>query len=339
MHRVLIGKRMAFLEPAERRLGEHVELVYAPSPLEDGLIPCVSEMSAIVAGRGVKVTAAVIRNAPQLRIVATPTAGYDEIDVDAATNAGVVVVANTGVAPRPVAEFAVGLIVGLGRRIVKADRDLHQEKSWAIRPRYADATLDEGADLSSCTVGIVGVGQIGSLTARICRDGLAMRVLGFDPYLSAERARDIGVEPVASVHDLARESDFVVLHAQLTPETRHLINREILGLMKPSAFLVNCARGEMVDEAALIEALSAKRIAGAALDVFEREPLEPSNPLLSMDNVILTPHIAGVTVQGDVLRATQVADRVLDVLAGRKPEGLINPDAWPKLEVRLKGKD
>lgn len=333
--RVLIGKRMAFLERAERALSKAVELVYAPTPSVSDLVASASDVHGIVAGKGVPITAEVIAAASRLKVIATPTAGYDEIDVAAATAAGVAVLANTGVAPRTVAEFTAGLVIALGRRIVRADRALHTQKNWAVRPQFADARLDEGVELTSCTAGIVGVGQIGSATARILHYALGMRVIGLDPYLSDERAAALGIERAADLKALARASDFLILHTMLTPETRGMIDAAVFAEMQPTAFLVNVARGEVVDEPAMIAALQAGRIAGAALDVFAQEPLPSTSPLFEMENVILSPHIAGVTVQGDERRADELAERLLGVLAGTQPAGMVNPEAWPGVLARL----
>jgi phosphoglycerate dehydrogenase-like enzyme len=261
--------------------------------------------------------------------------GFDKIDVAAATEAGVAVIANTGLAPDTVAEFALGLMVALARRIVKSDRDLHQKKDWSTRAAYLDPALDMGTDLHGAAIGLVGLGSIGTSVARLCRSAFSARILACDPFVDPEKMLAQGVEKRENLIDMVREVDFLSIHVALTGETRHLIDETILRAMKPGAYLINCARGEVVDEKALIKALQNNWIRGAAIDVLEEEPLNPGNPLLSLPNVIVTPHIAGITVQSSVQRGEETARRILDFFAGKKPQGLVNPDVWPGYLQRI----
>jgi phosphoglycerate dehydrogenase-like enzyme len=265
-----------------------------------------------------------------LQVIATPQVGFDKIDVAAATKAGVAVIANTGLAPDTVAEFALGLMIALARRIVQSDRDLHQKKDWSVRARYADPALDLGIDLQGATIGLVGLGYIGSSVARLCRGAFSARILAYDPFINRETMLARGAEKRNNLIDMVREADILSLHVALTDDTRHLVNETILRSMKPGAFLINCARGEVVDEKALAIAIRNNWIRGAAIDVIEEEPLKPENPLLSMSNVIITPHIAGISVQSSSQRGEEIAKRILDIFSGNKPQGLVNPDVWPK---------
>jgi D-3-phosphoglycerate dehydrogenase len=183
-----------------------------------------------------------------------------------------------------------------------------------------------GIDLLGKTLGLVGVGRIGGRLAEICRAAFRMRVLAFDPYVSAERARELGVERVESLEPLLREADVVSIHAPLTPETRHVVGAAELAQMKRTAFLINCARGGLVDEAALAQALEAGAIAGAGIDTFDQEPPDPANALLHLPSCVVTPHVAGASQQARVETSRMVAEEVLRVLRGLPPRHSYNPE-------------
>jgi len=285
------------------------------------------------------VSAAVIAAGPRLRVIGTPQVGYDRIDVAAATAAGIPVISSQGLAATAVAEFALGLMISLSRKIDAADSDLRSEQGWKTRKTYAEPDLQLGREVRGSTVGIAGLGMIGSELARMTQAALNCRVLGFDPMVSATEMQSKGVQKRENLAEMAAEVDFLVLHVPLTPETRHIVNAEVLGAMKPTAFVLNVARGGVVDEEALVEALREGTIAGAALDVFEKEPLQSDSPLFQAPNLILTPHIAGVTHEWNVQRATAFAERVLQVFAGERPGGLANPDVWPAFGSRVKALD
>jgi D-3-phosphoglycerate dehydrogenase len=333
--RACMKKRLLFTRPLklakeiETELSQRFEIVLSPGSAEKEILPLAGDVHGIIA-HGASVTARVIEAAPLLQVIATPQVGFDKIDVAAATLARVAVIANTGLAPETVAEFTVGLMLALTRRIVKSDRDLRQKKDWSIRAKYIDPTMDLGRDLHGASIGLVGFGHIGSAVARLCRAAFSARVLAFDPFIGREAMLAQGVEKKENLIDLAAEVDVLSLHLALTTATRHLIDESVLEAMRPGAFLVNSARGEVMDEKALIEALKNGRIGGAALDVLEEEPLDPANPLLDMPNVIVTPHIAGISVQSSLQRGDEIVRRVLDFFSGKKPQGLVNPEAWPR---------
>jgi len=327
--KVLLTRPLQIMKQTEEALAQELDIVLSPGATERDILPLVRDVHGIIA-HGTTITEKVIQSAPLLQVIATPQVGFDKIDVAAATKAGVAVIANYGLAPDTVAEFTLGLIIALARRIVKSDRDLHQKKDWAVRAAYVDVALDMGIDLRGATIGLVGFGFIGSSVARLCRAALSARILTYDPFVNREKMLAQGVEKRDSLIEMAREVDFLSLHVALTDDTRHLINGTILRAMKPGAYLINCARGEVVDEKALIMALQNNWIRGAATDVLEEEPLDPNNPLLAMKNVIITPHIAGITVQSSLLRVEEIAKRILDIFAGKKPQGLVNPDVWPR---------
>jgi phosphoglycerate dehydrogenase-like enzyme len=261
-------------------------------------------------------TERVFRSAPDLRIVSRWGVGYDAVDVTAATRHGVAVCTAVGANHEAVADYAVGLMCAL-RRGLFANHRLITAGQWRTEFRPG---------LWRATVGIVGLGRIGRAVARRCR-GFEMRILASEPVPDLAFVQDHGIELV-SLEDLLRQADLVTLHCPANPETQHLINRERLALMKPTAQLVNTARGQVLDEAAVYEALTAGRLAGAGLDVFEREPLTAS-PLFGLDNVILSPHVAGLDFTSEAAMANRAIDSILAVRQGQLPpkECLLNPEA------------
>ena len=276
-----------------------------------------------------------VHSAPLLEVIATPQVGFDKIDLAAATAANIPVVSNAGLAPGTVAEFTLGLMIALARCIVRADHDLRRLKSWSARTLYTDASQGLSSDIHGATIGLVGFGSIGRTLAGMVQAAFSARVLAYDPFVNRENMAARQVEKREDLLSMVREADFLSLHVALNDRTRHLIDETVLRAMKPRAFLINCARGEVVDEKALIKALQENWIAGAATDVFEEEPVNPQNPLLSLPNVIVTPHIAGISVQSSRERGVQIVKRLLQTLAGTKPEGLVNPEVWEKYLQKL----
>jgi phosphoglycerate dehydrogenase-like enzyme len=261
-------------------------------------------------------TARVFARAPDLRIVARWGVGYDAIDVAAATRHRVAVCTAVGGNHEAVADYAVALMCALQRGLLPNHR-LITHGLWRTEFRPS---------LWRATVGIVGLGRIGRAVARRCR-GFEMRILACEPAPDVVFVHEHGIE-LTSLEDLLRRADLVTLHCPASPETRHLINRERLALMSPTAYLINTARGALIDEAALYEALTTGRLAGAGLDVFEREPL-PASPLFALDNVLLSPHVAGVDRTSEVGMANVAIDAILAVRRGEVPAAacLLNPEA------------
>jgi D-3-phosphoglycerate dehydrogenase / 2-oxoglutarate reductase len=261
-------------------------------------------------------TERVFAAAPQLKVVARMGVGHDQIDVGAATRHGVAIAMAFGTNHEAVADHAFALMAALGNRVL----GFHSQVlagAWGGRFQLG---------LWRTTVGIIGLGRIGRALARRCR-GFDMRILAYDIAPDAAYAQAHGIELV-DLETLFKDADFVSVHAPLTPETHKIVGRQHLALMKPSAFLINTARGGLVDEAALCEALIAGKIAGAGLDVFEVEPLPEDSPLRRMDHVVLTPHCAGGSVEAVVAMANRAVDNILAVRDGRRPsEGVLNPEA------------
>jgi D-3-phosphoglycerate dehydrogenase / 2-oxoglutarate reductase len=331
--KILLSKPLSMPEEAEKALKEKANVIISPDVSEKAMLPLVRDVQGIIA-HGAGVTRKMIQAAPLLQVVCTPQVGFDKIDLAAATEAGIPVVTNAGLTPGTVAEFTLGLMIALSRRMAKSNYELRQSKDWlAVRAPYV--TRDMGFELQETTIGLAGLGSIGLAVAALMQRAFAMKVLAYDPFVSKEKMASFKVEKRDSLLDLARESDFLSLHVILTEKTRNLINEEVLRTMKPGAYLINCARGEIVDEKALVKALHEKWIAGAATDVLEEEPLNPQNPLLSLPNIIITPHIAGISVQSSAERGAEAVRRLLKAFSGEKPMGLANPEVWEKYRSKF----
>lgn len=264
---------------------------------------------------------ALIARCPTLLAVCSAGAGYDVIDVDACARAGIAVCNNSGPGAEAVAEHALGFMLDLAKKITVSDRVLRSGP-------LSDRQSLRGSQLLGKTLGVVGLGAIGGRLVELCAP-LAMEVLVFDPYLDDAAARTRGVQRV-SLGELLERSDFVQVTCPLTTETRGLIGRTQFAAMKPTAFFITTARGPVHDEAALFDALVNGRIAGAGLDVFHEEPPRQDNPLLRLDNVVATPHTAGITVEAARDIAVATATQWQTIFEGRIPPRLLNPDVWPR---------
>lgn len=305
-------------------LREMAEIVYPPyhgrNLTEDELIEGLAGMDAVVAADECY-TERVLASTDRLKIIARDGEGINAIDLAAATRQGVLV-ANAPVVSEATANLAMGLIICLVRKILAGDR--------AIRSgNYSDRAKFLCPDLEDKAIGIVGLGKIGRRMVKRVHS-FSMRALACSPSCSEEQAREIGVE-LMELEPLLRQSDIVSLHVPLTPQNYHLIGAAQLAMMKRGAYLVNTCRGSIVDERALVEALQSGHLAGAALDVYETEPPDPSNPLFKMDNVVLTPHVGGDTSDTMIKAIQTVVTNILEWLRGNPPPNLCNPEAW-KLE-------
>lgn len=261
------------------------------------------------------ITPTLLEQLPDLQIVAVHGAGVDQVDVDACTDHGVLVTNAPGANADSVAELTLGLMIGLARQIPQSAWRVHNEKVWG-EARHT------GSELRGKTLGLVAVGQIGRRVALLCK-AFGMKVCAYDPGLTAKEMRALGVRPV-KLDALLAESDYVSLHAPHLPETHHLIDRKAIAKMKKGAFLVNVARGPLVDEAAMAMALKSGKLSGAALDVLEGEPPDPKIPIFDAPNILLTPHMAGST--GECLEriAGTAATEIARVLQGKRPRYRLN---------------
>ena len=283
----------------------------------------IAAAEAIVV-RVFRIDDALLQGAPRLKLVAKHGSGVDNIDIPAASQHGVLVCNTPGGAnSTSVAEGAVTLMLATLRQVRAMDacvRGNRFNERWTL-------SLHE---LWGKTLGLVGCGQIARVTARICGAGFNMQVLAYDPFVGAAEMAKAGAVKVESLTELAARADVVSVHAPLGQATHHLVSAAVLAAMRPHAIIVNTSRGGLIDEAALIRALQERRIGGAGLDVFEQEPPRPDNPLFAMDNVVLSPHVAGVTE--DALRgmAMSVAEVIDNVFAGHRPPTLLNADLWER---------
>jgi D-3-phosphoglycerate dehydrogenase / 2-oxoglutarate reductase len=262
-----------------------------------------------------------VNRCEHLLAVCSAGAGYDVIDVEACTRAGIAVCNNSGPGAEAVAEHALGFMLDLAKKITVADRVL---RAGAL----GDRMVLRGNQLLGKTLGVVGLGAIGGRLVELCAP-FGMEVLVFDPYLDETTAAARGVQR-ASLLDLLERADFVQVTCPLTAETQGLIGKDQFAAMKPTAFFITTARGPIHDEAALRDALVGGGIAGAGLDVFHDEPPRPDNPLLHLDNVVATPHTAGITVEAVRDIAVATATQWKAIFDGRMPPRLLNPDVWPR---------
>jgi D-3-phosphoglycerate dehydrogenase / 2-oxoglutarate reductase len=273
------------------------------------------------------VDAALIARMPDALVVSTNGVGYDTVDVKACTDAGILVVNQAGGNREAVAEHALGMLITLSKRIAETNQAMR-------RARLTDRVAYMGNDVHGKTIGIIGLGHVGSRLAQMCRGLFAMRVLAYDPYLTAQMCDQHGAEKVA-LDDLMRGSDYVSINCPLTAETRGMVGAAQIALMAPHAYLISTARGHIHDEAALAQALRRKAIAGAGLDVWATEPPPSDHPLLQFDNVLASPHTAGVTRETRFNMGKIAAEQILDALDGRPVARQVNPEVWPLYAQRF----
>jgi D-3-phosphoglycerate dehydrogenase / 2-oxoglutarate reductase len=303
--RILVAERLA---PAGLELLATVgEVVDGASLDRSALLDAVTDVDALVVRSATQVDAELIARADSLRVIGRAGVGVDNVDVAAATRRGILVCNAPQSNIVSAAEHSVALLLAIARNVPQAHAAL-VEGRWE-RSRFG------GVELDGKTLGVLGFGRIGQLVAARAR-GLGMRILAFDPHVTRERFRELGATSAASVDEVLESSDFITLHLPLTAETHHLISHEALARMRPDARLINAARGSLVDTAALVDALKRGAIGGAALDVFEQEPLPADSPLLGLANVVVTPHLAASTTEAQDRAGVQVAEQVVAALNG-----------------------
>ena len=272
-----------------------------------------------------QIDASVIAGAPRLRVISNLGVGVDNIDLEAATRAGIAVGHTPGVLTDATADLAFGLLMAAARRIAEADRHVRAGK-WRT---WGPMTM-LGHDVHSSTLGLIGFGAIGQAMARRAM-GFGMRVLYLKhPARSRKLPRDARLAVGVSLNSLLAQSDYVSIHVPLTAKTHHMIGAREFALMKPGAILINTARGAVVDQAAMLAALKSGRLAGAGLDVTDPEPIARRDPLLQLNNVVITPHIGSASINARARMAAIAVDNILDVFAGRMPRWCANP------QVRLR---
>jgi len=259
----------------------------------------------------------------QLKVISNYAVGYNNIDVKAANERGIAIGNTPGVLTETTADCAWALLMACARRIVEADKFLRAGKWKSWEPK-----LMLGTDVYGKTMGIIGLGRIGTAVARRA-NGFNMKILAATPRIDTPNAREVGAE-IVPLERLLKESDFISIHVPLTEDTKGMIGEKELAMMKKGAYLINTARGDVVDEKALIKALKEGRIAGAGLDVYEKEPIEHDNELIKMDNVVAVPHIGSASTETRGSMSDIAAENLLAVLEGRKPVSCVNPEVLKK---------
>ncbi len=302
------------------------EIVEVPAKTEEEFIAAARDADAVIA-RNRRITANIIRGLRNVKVIGLGSVGADTVDVDAATEAGIVVTNVPDVFIDEVADHTMAMFLAAHRRL----RLMHQmtvEGKWAQgRPHFKDIPR-----LFGQTMGLISFGNVAKAVARRCH-AFGLRVVSYDPYLSELEMTSANVEPLTSLADLCRRSDFVSMHAPYNAETHHLMSEREFRAMKKSALFINNGRGPTVDEKALIRALKEGWIAGAALDVFEQEPVDTENPLLHMENVIVTPHIASATARMAPETRRRLGREIATVLQGKWPRSAVNPGVLPKTDL------
>ena len=298
-------------------LAAEAEVVVASNRNEETILAMVEDFDALI-NRTTVIGKEIIEKGTKLKVIGAHGVGVNLIDVDTASQKDILVLNAPGANSRAVAEFAVSMMLALTRNLITADYAQRVERRYDVRDQFY------GNDLENKTLGIIGMGHVGKKLAKICSVGFDMKVMGYDPYVSKEDLAKINVGKADDIETILKEADFVSLNCPFTKEVENLINAKKIELMKPTAFLINCARAQIVVEQDLIKALKSKRIAGYATDVFWEEPPSADSPLFDAPNVIATPHIAAFSHQSSDLVSKTIATDVLRVLRGEKPINLFN---------------
>jgi D-3-phosphoglycerate dehydrogenase len=318
MKKVLLSQ---VINPAGMKvLKGKVELVILADTTVETIKKMVVDVEGIILRTNIKVTREIIEAAPYLKIISRTGAGVDNVDVAVATEKGILVCDTPGVNSNSVAEQTLAILLGLAKQLKIMDKAVG-EGNWKIR------NAGKAVDIEGKTLGLIGIGRIGSLVAYKCRQAFNMKVIAYDPYVKQAE----GIELCSNLDQVFKKADFISIHVPYMEQTHHLVNAKLLNLMKPDAYLINTSRGPLVDEKALIEVLEEGSIAGAGLDVFEKEPPSTDNPLLRFNNVILTPHSSALSRECVMKVHITAAQAVVDFLEGRQPKYIYN-----KKELQLK---
>uniref|UniRef100_A0A7V4JQD7 D-3-phosphoglycerate dehydrogenase n=1 Tax=Thermodesulfobacterium geofontis TaxID=1295609 RepID=A0A7V4JQD7_9BACT len=301
---------------------EGLEVVYKPGLSYEELLEIIPQFDALVIRSATKVTKEVIEKAKNLKVIGRAGTGLDNVDLQAANEKGIVVMNVPGGNTLSAAEHTLALLFAIARNIPQAVICLKEGK-WEKKKFM-------GVELNNKVLGIIGLGRIGSIVADRAL-GMKMKVIAYDPYISPETAEKKGVELV-SLEELYKRSDFITIHTPLTKETYHLIDEKAFSMMKDGVYIINCARGGIIDEEALYKAMVSGKVAGAALDVFEKEPVDPNHPLLSLENFIGTPHLGASTIEAQKIVAIEIAKQIVDYLFKGIIRNAVNVPSLP-LEI------
>ena len=319
MKRILVNKPIH--EDAIALLSQELEVLTPFKASRDEIMEMLPDVQAIILCAGMKMDAEAIDAAASLEVLGRHGAGLDIVDIPAATAKGIPVVFTPLGPTESTAEHAFMLMMAVARKLTYLDRSV-RGGSFHVRD------LVVGTELQGKKAGVVGFGNIGRRFAELCRDAFQMEIHAYDPFIDAQKITDWGAIAEKSVVEMAGKVDFLSLHIPATPDTHHIVNAKVLDALGVNGYLINCSRGPVTDEQALVQALQENRIAGAALDVFDPEPPKADNPLFAMDNVVLTPHLASFTEEGRQRMGLMVAEGVLNVLRGETPRYLANPEVY-----------
>jgi D-3-phosphoglycerate dehydrogenase len=315
MKKVLIAQKIP--EEAINILKGVAEIVVSQEGNMDELKGLLKDSTAVILGSSIKFTDDFMDIAPGLKVISRTGSGVDNVDVKSATARGILVLNTPEANSISVAEHVVALIAAISKQLFFLDQEVRKGNFKVARRLYLPVEID------GKTLGLIGCGRIGKLVARKCINAFNMNILGYDPYLNTAPE---SIELVSEIEEVFKKADYISLHIPLMEKTRNLIGERLLSLMKPSAYLINAARGGIVDEEALARKLKNKEIAGAAFDVFSPEPPEAANKLLGLSNIILTPHSAALTRECVIRVAVEAATGVADYLKGDTPRFVFNKE-------------
>lgn len=318
--RVLVSDKLAEAGLKVLREAPDVDLEFRPGMSEDELCNVIADYDGLVIRSATQVTPRVIEAAEKLRVIGRAGIGVDNVDIPAASRRGIVVMNTPTGNSVTTAEHALALLAALARKIPQAVASM-RDGQW-------EKTKFQGREIAFKTLGIVGLGNIGRIVADRAH-GLKMKVIGVDPVMSSDRAAELGIELV-ELDELLERADFITVHAPLTPETKDMFDDEAFDKMKSDALLINAARGGIVDENALLRAIEAKKIAGAALDVFSEEPIDADSPLLSLENVLCTPHLGASTSEAQERVAVEIGEQVIAYLQRGIVRNAVNVPTLPE---------
>ena len=319
MRKVLLTKK---LNETNARLFEgipDIELVTIPDGDQALFEQHMEDAEAILLSTAYKMTRDIIFNARNLKVISRTGVGVDNVDVSAATEQGVLVLNTPQANSVSVAEHTVAMIIAISKQLLMYDSEL-RAGNFKIR------RTNKAVDMDGKTLGLIGCGRIGRFAANKCRAAFGMQVIGYDPYITEAE----GITLYKDIEEVFKRADYISLHIPLTPETKNLVGERLLSLMKPTAYIINTARGGIIDEYALAQKLKNEEIAGAALDVLESEPPAADNPLLELKNVILTPHTAALTKECSARVAYEAALGIADYLKGSTPKFVFNKELLKK---------
>lgn len=322
MMKILVSDKIAAEGVEILKGGGEFEVDNKPGISPDELADIIGNYDALAIRSATKVTADIIAKAKNLKVIGRAGVGVDNVDVEAATQRGIIVMNTPGGNTISTAEHSFSMLMALARNVPQASADLH--KGLWEKKKYT------GVELFGKTLGIIGLGRIGG---EVAKRALAfnMKVIAYEPFKSPEILNKMGIE-AATPEEIFKNADFITVHSPLNNETRHIINEEAFAVMKKGVRIINCARGGIVDEAALVKAIESGKVAGAALDVFEKEPLPTDSPLINYANIILTPHLGAATTEAQENVALQVAEQIVDYLKNGTIKNAINaPSVEPEV--------